>query len=71
MKGVEKMENVTRNNFYFCYSERVSNYLSTKGIYPITKAIEPMTKRLYSQYWQNKRLSAALIEYKKLKKVNN
>lgn len=50
--------------FFFCYSKRVSEFLSSKGIPHVTVAIEPGTRRHFTLYVQNDLLSTTLNEYK-------
>ena len=58
---------LSSRDFFFCYSERVSNFLSSQNIKYITKAIEPNSKRMYTLYLQNEELANGLELYKKLK----
>lgn len=57
-----------KNNkdFFFCYNKNVSRFLKTKGIYHITVAQDPRTKKIFSlfQIDQEGKLQQALDEYK-------
>ncbi|MGK4040912.1 hypothetical protein AB0Y20_01325 [Heyndrickxia oleronia] len=53
------------NDLYFCYSKRVSDFLSFKQVKYLTKAINPINNKLYSLYYKTPKLQAALDEYRK------
>ncbi|MGG1690583.1 DUF5659 domain-containing protein [Heyndrickxia ginsengihumi] len=53
------------NNYFFCYTKRVSDFLKQNGFKPITVAQDPKTKKIFSLYAINEQLQRALDEYKK------
>ena len=55
-------------DYFFCYSTRVSDWLTFKGIRYICVAQEPKTKKLFSLYEINEELNEALQEYKQQSK---
>lgn len=57
------MKELMKEDFYCCYSKRVSDFLSFKGIKYINKAINPTNNNLYSLYHKTPRLQVALEEY--------
>jgi hypothetical protein len=57
------MKELTTEDFHYCYSKRVSDFLSFKGVRYITKGINPTNNKLYSMYHKTKRLQDALNEY--------
>lgn len=54
-------------NYFFCYNKRVSDFLKTKGIYHITVAQDPKTKKIFSLFEITTDLQQALNEYKQSK----
>lgn len=63
------MSEIERGNrdYFFCYTKRLSDYLRDKGIKPITVAMEPKTKQIFSLYFVDDSLSKSLTEYSKNK----
>ncbi|MGM7635494.1 hypothetical protein [Bacillus sp. Hm123] len=57
---------MTEKDFFFCYSKKLSNFLTYKEIKYITRAINPATKTMFSMYVKNETLQKALDEYKEL-----
>lgn len=59
----------TPNNkeYFFCYTKILSDYLRTKGFSPITVAMEPKTKQIFSLYKVDDALSKELSAYSKNK----
>jgi hypothetical protein len=55
---------MNRSDFFYCYSQRVSDFLKTQGVQFIHIAQEPKSKRLYSLYYIDSQLQAALDKYK-------
>ncbi|QNG59433.1 hypothetical protein H4O14_16775 [Bacillus sp. PAMC26568] len=58
---------MTKSDFFFVYNKKVSDFLKSKGIQYICVAIEPKSGKLFSLYFINDQLQAALAEYKQSK----
>lgn len=56
----------TNKNYFFCYSKKVSDFLSYKGIRFITVAQDMKTQKPFSLYEISADLQKALDEYKTL-----
>jgi hypothetical protein len=52
------------DQYFFCYNKKVSDYLTMKGVKPITIAKEMRENRIFSLYKQTPELQKALQEYK-------
>lgn len=57
----------TNREYFFCYNQRVSSFLKSKGIYFITVAQDLKTEKVFSLYFIDSQLQEALDEYKKNK----
>ncbi|RYI25181.1 hypothetical protein EVU96_24765 [Bacillus infantis] len=55
---------LTRSDFFYCYKKHVSDWLSSQGINFIHIGQEPKSGKLYSLYYINDELQAALSKYK-------
>lgn len=53
-----------KDQYFYCYNKRVSDYLNENGETFINVAIEPKSKKMYSLYKQTEQLSKLLKEYK-------
>lgn len=62
-----------KSNFFFCYSKQLADFLIANGIKPITIALNPRSKDMFSMFYINKKLKEKLDEYKKInaQKGNN
>lgn len=60
-----KSSTPNKNKYFFCYTKILSDYLKEKGFFPITVALEPKTKQIFSLYEVSDELSQALKSYKK------
>lgn len=58
-------KNVNKD-YFFCYSQRLSNFLKVKGIGYITIAKDMNTDRVFSLYPKSEELQLALDEYSSL-----
>lgn len=58
---------MNNKDYFFCYNKRVSDFLKTKGIYHITVAQDPKTKKIFSLFEITHNLQRALDEYKQSK----
>ncbi|WP_080845595.1 hypothetical protein [Cytobacillus gottheilii] len=62
MVNLDQLE-LTNDDFYYCYSKRVSSFLSYKGIKYINKGLNPKSGRLYTLYLKNSALQKALKQF--------
>lgn len=65
-KGEITMGELSEKDFFFCYSKKLSKFLAYKEIKYITRAINPVTKTMFSMYVKSNTLQNALDEYKEL-----
>lgn len=61
---------MNKNDFFFCYSLELSNFLRGKKIEFITIAQNPHTSKLFTLFPKSDRLNTAIQEYKQLNKQN-
>jgi len=54
-----------KNRFFFCYDRSLTEYLLSKNLHYITKAIHPMSKRMFALFEQSEELSIRMNEYKR------
>lgn len=55
-----------KENFYFCYSSKLSKYLQSKGFRYLFMARETSKNNLFTLYERTEELSDALEQYKSL-----
>ncbi|MBU9720549.1 MULTISPECIES: hypothetical protein [Bacillaceae] len=56
---------ITKDNLFFCYNKNLCLFLKEdKGIYSITTAIHPTTKKMFTLFAKSEELQKALDEYK-------
>lgn len=55
----------SNKDYFFCYTKVLSDYLVSRGHKPITVAMEPKTKQIFSLYLVTDLLSESLKGYKK------
>jgi len=55
-----------KSNYFFCYNQKVSQFLKSKGVYFITIAKDMNTNKIFSLYEINDQLQNALDEYKQI-----
>lgn len=61
------MRNAKSNDFFFCYTKAVSDYLSQQGIYYILKAKSIKDNNVFTMYQKTDELYSVLQEYRKQK----
>lgn len=66
MKSILDQIELTNEDFHYCYSKRVSDFLSYKGIKYIKKGVNTKNDKIYSMYLKNSKLQNALNEYRQL-----
>lgn len=59
--------NITKDNLFFCYNKTLSRFLKDSGIFSLTTAIHPTTKKMFTLFAKSEDLQQALDEYKKSK----
>ncbi|SER09163.1 hypothetical protein SAMN04487944_101198 [Gracilibacillus ureilyticus] len=52
------------NNYFFCYSKDLSNFLKANGISYITKSINPKNKLTFTLFEKDNQLISTLKDYK-------
>ncbi|MFD2046457.1 hypothetical protein ACFSTA_19115 [Ornithinibacillus salinisoli] len=58
---------ITKKDIFFCYNANVAKFIKAQGIYSITTAIEPTTKKMFTLFPKGDNLQQALDLYKKSK----
>lgn len=58
---------VTKNDLFFCYNRNLSKFLKDQGIYSITTAIHPTSKKMFTLFAKTDELQQALNLYKQVK----
>ena len=62
------MREVKNEDLFYCYSKKLSSYIyKESGIVPLTIAINPKSKRMFSLYGKSPKLQAVLDKYKEEK----
>jgi hypothetical protein len=51
--------------FFFCYDKSLTEYLLSKNVHYITKAIHPTSKKMFALFQQSEELSIRMNEYKR------
>lgn len=60
-----------KQDFFFCYNKRLFSFIKdVKGIDYITTAINPKTKKIFTLFYKDDILQAAIDEYKSLDLIN-
>lgn len=54
---------LTKHDFFYCYSKYVSEFLTAEWIKYIHIGVEPKSSKLYSMYFINDKLQEALAKY--------
>ncbi|MED3912662.1 DUF5659 domain-containing protein [Peribacillus simplex] len=62
---------MNKSKYFFCYNQKVSQFLKSKGVFFITVAQDLSTKKVFSLYEITPNLQAALDEYKNLNNKSN
>lgn len=55
------------NNFFFCYSKSLADYLISNNFEPITVAMNPKNNKLFSLFIRNDSFNQMLTEYNQYK----
>lgn len=59
---------ITKKDVFFCYNGNVAKFIKSKGIIPLTTALEPSTRKMFTLFPKSELLQEALDEYKLLQK---
>ncbi|WP_299831156.1 hypothetical protein [uncultured Metabacillus sp.] len=57
---------MTKSNYFFCYNQKVSQFLKSRNVFFITVARDMNTGKIFSLYEVNESLQKALDEYKQI-----
>lgn len=60
-----------KNNYFFCYSYNLSQYIRSKGIDYITNAINPSSGLRFTLFERSHKLQVAIDQYNLIKKNQN
>lgn len=65
------MDELTQRDFFFCYSKKVSDFLTLKGVKYITKAINPGNGDYYALYHKSDSFSKAMDMYDEYRRLSH
>lgn len=55
------------SKYFFCYSERMSNFIMSKGVSYITQAKHKETDKVFTLFERSDQLELVINEYEKLR----
>lgn len=58
----------SKQDYFYCYNKKVSDFMRTKNINHITVARDIKTNKIFSMFEINDEFQAAMKEYKQLNK---
>ncbi|MCM3387343.1 hypothetical protein M3649_04240 [Ureibacillus chungkukjangi] len=62
---MKDIEEITTNDFFFCYDEALSTYLKSEGFRYFQKARSIKDNKIYTMYLHSKELHFAIKEWNK------
>ncbi|WP_226035642.1 hypothetical protein [Aquibacillus saliphilus] len=62
------MKEITNSDLFYCYNKRLSDHLFECGLTPLTIAINPKSKNIFSLYQKTNELQQAIDKYKRIYK---